>query len=300
MQEVWKSQQFCCRFSGFKLESIKAPNTSSNPREMEIERESYRPSRCSGENDQPARRSSTRVLKCASSLEMPKHARPYTAFVWMCALDQVKGLPIGRTHQNDKQCAEFIHHIAQAPQCVIREIVDKVKFISLICDGSTDSSRTEAELAFIRCCHKGAISVHFVGVKNVGKGDAQGIERATSTLFKEYFGGPTWERKLVGTDTDGASNMLGKNNGFVARLRARLTRPELVGVHCSAHRNELAYKNAACSIKLFKKVDSLLLSMYLFYRNSPLNRSNLKEAFVAIGEPPRIPSRVGHVAGLVM
>ena len=153
-----------------------------------------------------------------------KHARPYTDFVWMRPLDKVKCLPIGRTYQNDKQCAKFIHHIAQARRCVISEIVDKVKFISLICDGSTDSSRTEAALEFIRCCHKDAISVHFVGVKNVAKGDAHGIEVAISTLFTEYFGGPTWERKLVGTDTDGASNMLSKNNGFVARLRARLNR----------------------------------------------------------------------------
>ena len=53
-----------------------------------------------------------------------------------------------------------------------------MKFISLICDGSTDSSRTEAELAFIRCCHKGSISVYFVGVKNVDTGDAQGMEVA--------------------------------------------------------------------------------------------------------------------------
>ena len=134
------------------------------------------------------------------------------------------------------------------------------------------------------------------------EGCRQGIEGATSTMFTEYFGGPTWERKLVGTGTDGASNMLGKNNGFVARLRARLNTPELVVVHWSAHRNELVYKDAARSIKLYEKVDSLLLSMYLFYRNSPLNRSKLKEAFVAIGEPPQIPSKnwscswIGHVA----
>ena len=45
----------------------------------------------------------------------------------------------------------------------------------------------------------------------------------------------------MGTGNGGASTMLGKNNGFVAKLRQRLDRPELVAVHCSAHRNELAY-----------------------------------------------------------
>ena len=86
---------------------------------------------------------------------------------------------------------------------------------------------------------------------------------------------------------------LGKNNGFVAKLRQRLDQPELVAVHCSAHRDELAYKDAARGIQLYKKVDALLLSLYFFYRNSPLNRSSLKQAFDALGETHRIPSRVG-------
>ena len=279
----------------FKLESIKSHNTSASHVKWSLkEKAATHPGAVEKAISQLGEAAHAKMcILFRNAHAIAKHARPYTDFVWMCALDEVKGVQIGRTYHNDKQCAEFIHHIAQARRCVIREIIDQVKFISLICDGSTDSSRTEAELAFIRCCHKGAISVHFVGVKNVAKGDAQGIEEAISTLFTQFFGGRTWERKLVGTGTDGASNMLGKNNGFVARLRARLNRPELVGVHCSAHRNELAYKDAARSIKLYEKVDSLLLSMYLFYRNSPLNRSNLKEAFIAIGEPPRIPSRVG-------
>ena len=68
----------------------------------------------------------------------------------------------------------------------------------------------------MRYCHQGMIVVHFVGIKNVAKGDAQTIERGNS-----------WESKLVGTGTDGASNMLEKNNGFVAKLKNRIGRPSL-------------------------------------------------------------------------
>ena len=63
------------------------------------------------------------------------------------------------------------------------------------------------------------------------------IEVAMPTFFTHYFAGTSLEKKIVGTGTDGASTMLGKNNGFVAKLRQRLDRPELVTVHCSAHRN---------------------------------------------------------------
>ena len=56
----------------------------------------------------------------------------------------------------------------------------------------------------------------------------------------------------MGTGTDGVSTKVGENNGFSAKLRQRLDRPELVAVHCSAHRNELAYWLAgySCTRKL--------------------------------------------------
>ena len=121
-----------------------------------------------------------------------RHSRPYTDFVWMCTLDIMKGVQIGNTYINDKQCATFIHHIAQAKRDEIKEMVAKAKFVSLICDGSTDNSHTEAELAYVRYCHQGSINVHFVGVKHIA------------------FAGSSWEKKIVGTGTDGASTMLGK------------------------------------------------------------------------------------------
>ena len=87
-------------------------------------------------------------------------------------------------------------------------------------------------------------------MKNIAKGDAQVIEVAMSTLFTDYLAVPSWEKKIVGIGTDGASTMLGKNNGFVVKQRQRLDRLELVAVHCSAHRNELAYNDAARGIQL--------------------------------------------------
>ena len=99
-----------------------------------------------------------------------RHSRPYTDFVWMCTLDDMKGIQIGNTYRNDKRCATFIHHIAQAQRDEIKQMVAEAKFVSLICDGSTDNSHTEAELAYVRYCHQGSINVHFVGVKNIAKG----------------------------------------------------------------------------------------------------------------------------------
>ncbi|KAG7165648.1 Zinc finger protein 862-like 7 [Homarus americanus] len=77
--------------------------------------------------------------------------------------------------------------------------------------------------------------------------------------------GETWKQKLVGIGTDGANVMTGCRNGLVARLRRDLEKPELEGIHCTAHKIELAYKDAVKDVPLAKKVNLLLLSIYLFY-----------------------------------
>ena len=137
-------------------------------------------------------------------------SRPYTDFVWMCTLDDMKGVQIGNTYRNDSS----VQHLSIT---LLRHKGMKSKRNQS--DGSTDNSHIEAALAYVQYCHQGSINVHFVGVKNIAKGDAQVIEVAMSTLFTDYFAGPSWEKKIVGTGTDGASTMLGKNNGFVAKLR---------------------------------------------------------------------------------
>jgi hypothetical protein len=47
---------------------------------------------------------------------------------------------------------------------------------------------------------------------------------------------------LVGIGTDGASNMLGKNNGLVATLKRDM--PDLISTHCIAHKLNLAVLNS--------------------------------------------------------
>ena len=52
----------------------------------------------------------------------------------------------------------------------------------------------------------------------------------------------TFLSKLVTMGSDGASVMLGKKSGVLALLKEQ--QPSLIGIHCSAHRLELCYKDA--------------------------------------------------------
>ncbi|XP_014680148.1 PREDICTED: zinc finger protein 862-like [Priapulus caudatus] len=85
--------------------------------------------------------------------------------------------------------------------------------------------------------------------------------------------------------------MLGKKGGVASRLKE--LSPALQAVHCTAHRLELAFKDAVKNVALCNTVNSLLLNLYLFYKNSSKNRSSLKEAADAVGVPQLFPTRVG-------
>ena len=52
--------------------------------------------------------------------------------------------------------------------------------------------------------------------------------------------------------SDGASVMLGKKSGVLVLLKEQ--QPSLIGIHCSAHRLELCYKDAMKKVPLAEKV----------------------------------------------
>lgn len=56
-----------------------------------------------------------------------------------------------------------------------------------------------------------------------------------------------------------------------------------------AHRLELGFKDAVKKSNLYEKtVITLLMELYYFYRNSPLNRSMLKRSFATLGNKQEV------------
>lgn len=230
------------------------------------------------------------VLKFINAHALCKKGRPYTDYIMQCDLDEAKGLDVGSQYRSDKSAAEFSSSIAEAERVRIRKYLSNAKFMAAISDGSTDSSYQEAEIVYVRSCQSGNVSVNFSIVKNVPKGDAKNI----SQVILEGVKNLTDTDKLVGFGTDGANVMLGHKTGAVQQIREATNKPWLVGVHCSGHKLELAYKDMVkCKIPLYDKVDSFLLNIYYFYRHSNLNRALLKDSFKAMGQKVILPTRVG-------
>jgi hypothetical protein len=223
---------------------------------------------------------------------LAKHGRPFSDFTWICSLDIAKGVKVDGQYRNDKQAAIFCGVIAQVEVDAIKDEIKNAKFVSAITDGSTDSSYSEAEIFYVRYAIQGKIKVKFIAIKNVKRGDAETISRALLDTMRQYLGEET-VLKIVGLGTDGASVMQGKKSGVVKRVRDELSAPYIVGVHCAGHRLELAFKDCIKQVGLFDKLQTLLVGLYYYYRNSPLNRSNLKESYSAVAIKPLMPTRVG-------
>ncbi|XP_056008565.1 zinc finger protein 862-like [Ostrea edulis] len=203
-----------------------------------------------------------------------KYNRPISDFTWLNALDQRKGLEHGTTYNNRWAATAFLECISETVKSEVVGTVQNSQFFSITMDGSTDSGTIEQETLFIRCCVHGKIELKFLCI---------GEPRSTCALDLLEFVKEKIEEnkladqmhKLVGFGCDGASNMLGRHNGLVSLLKRDYV--EMLGVHCLAHRLELAHKDALKDDRQYVQLSTLLLGLYYFYKNSAKQRKNLRD-----------------------
>lgn len=187
-----------------------------------------------------------------------------------------------------------MHYIAEAEREKLKDAIQNAQYLSIMSDSSTDSSAMEEELVYVRFATAGKTHVHFVGVQSVQKPDATHITDAVKHLMDSVSVNNDragWLDKLVACATDGASVMTGLKKGVVTQLRQG--RPYILGIHCVAHRLELAFSDAFSKNNMTRKVEELLSGLYTFYKKSCLNRANLKQGCKEVGMTALMPTRIG-------
>ena len=205
-------------------------------------------------------------------------------------VDRKKGLKIGETYTNEYQAKEFIHYIALEERRKMKARLSECKFISVMSDGSLDSAVIEEEMVYVRSASEGKVKVDFVGVKAVSKPDAMNIAEAVCSIMETEVS-TDWKNKLVAFTTDGASVMTGVKNGVVSKLSA--DRPHVLGIHCLAHKLELAFSDGIKKSVMVRKVEDLLSGLYTLYHKSGVNRANLKHHFRELQMKALMPTRIG-------
>lgn len=224
-----------------------------------------------------------------------KTGRPLKDFIWMCKLDDMKGVDIGPVFRTNKSARTITYFIAEVERRNLREKLEQSKFFSVLSDGITDSSAEEAELVYVQFACAGKVHCQIVGVQTVEKKDPleirNAIEKTLERNLQLKLSNQDWAKKLVGFGSDGAPGSEGENNGVAMLFRE--IQPRALTVYCFAHHLELSYRAVFQSVPLYNDVRGLLHSIYYFYHSSPVHKSSLITTFKGLHLRPVLPSRVG-------
>ena len=111
-------------------------------------------------------------------------------------------------------------------------------------------------------------------MQSVKHADADGILHAIGNGFN-YASVVNWKDGLVRFGSDGASVMMGRQNGVLKKIKDDV--PHLIEMHCVAHRLELVTLDAFKGESILTELKDLLQGIYKHYHYSPKALQELNE-----------------------
>jgi hypothetical protein len=211
-------------------------------------------------------------------------------FLGLDVKDQIR-VAKNATYTSHKSIQEMLYILSEVIENdMLNELKDSEHF-AIMFDESSDCTNIEQLVIHARYISaNGELQVKFLKIldalqpeieaianaaRNEGSADADPSEAGTISVnaqvitrrVTEYIEGASLEiMKMRGVGTDGASVMTGSKNGVVKKLKDKV--PTLIGVHCTAHRLNLASSQAAKNVTDVKQFDDVLRQLYDFFDNS--------------------------------
>ena len=198
---------------------------------------------------------------------------PFTKYAGICSLESRHGLDLGRSYMNEVAGKTFCHYIAEIRRNELKTLLSKVKFFSILMDGSTDKGNIDDELFLIIWCDingtddkvHSRMSFHSVArphaVTSMGLFNC--LQEALLPLEIQGINASECT-KLIGVGTHGASANVAAG-GLKGLIEEEL--PWVYWMWCLAHRLELAVHDALKGTA-FDVIDEMLLRLYYVYEKS--------------------------------
>ena len=221
----------------------------------------------------------TAIQKCAlkklfeTAYLIAWKGRPYTA------LHGVAFLP-NNTYANETACRDFINFSSDA--IFKTDLQDKLKranFISVLCDGSTDSAIIGKECIYMLHVDPDTFSstLSLFSLKSPTSQDAEGILQAIKSALEEKGLDELWE-KLVFLCTDGASVNSGLKSGLIKQIKDKI--PWVAFMWCLSQRLELALKDALSN--WMNQINKCLTNLFYLYKNSSKKLREVREMYAIV------------------
>ncbi|XP_070225213.1 zinc finger protein 862 isoform X2 [Bos mutus] len=202
------------------------------------------------------------------------HSRPLNDFEKILQLLQSTGTMILGKYRNRTACTQFIKHISETLKKEILEDVRNSPCLSVLLDGATDASDQSCVGIYLRYLKGTEMKESYLTLAPLHSETADGYFETIISALDELdipFRKPGW---VVGLGTDGSAP-LRCGGGLVEKLQEIL--PQLLPVHCVAHRLPLAVVDACGGIGLVKKCDRHIRTVFKFYQSSNKRLNELQE-----------------------
>ena len=228
---------------------------------------------------------------------------PLLDLMGLLGLDVKSKIQVARNalYTSDKSIQEMVFVISEVIEMGILKELQESSHFALMLDETTDCTVTEQLVIHARYISPtGELKSHYlkvidtlqseVAAAHSSSDDSPCISVCAQTITKrvcEYVESAQLDMtKMRGIGTDGASTMMGRHNGVVARLKT--ITPSAIGVHCAAHRLNLASSQAGDHIAYVKKFSSILRQLYDFFDNSAVRMAGLEAVQSLISESGRL------------
>jgi len=214
-------------------------------------------------------------LKCAYHLA--KTEQPKSQFPAVIELVECLGIQLTKdecAYTNHRAITEFQTALADV---VLDETLDKINsshYFAISIDESTDRANHKKLIMYVDYLNNYEKHTRFLSNMFIEKSTAN-AETITHLVLQELKSKGINLQKLIGISTDGASVMTGRHNGVVKRLRDEI--PELIGVHCAAHRCSLAASQAAKFVPELQSYARTVSNIFYYFSNSALRSNKLRE-----------------------
>ena len=185
-----------------------------------------------------------------------------------------KYVKIPQAWRSKNYAFEFVDCINHVIQNEISDEFHKSAFHTLIVDESTDISVQKMLILYVkfRPVDTFVCKTVFMCVLKLTACDAISIVAA----IKQFYADNQYDlHKMVMFTSDGASVMLGKNNGVAAILRRDIQ--HLSEQHCVAHREDLEIDDAWKHVSLMKDIETLLNTVYSMFSRSSVKQNKFEE-----------------------
>ena len=184
------------------------------------------------------------------------------------------------SYENESACRDFVSLCSKTIfHKTVKDKLEQANFISILCDGSTDSAVIEKECIYVLCVDPYTFNptLSFFSLRNVPSQDAKGVHCAIKKAFSDEGMGYLLQRTMF-LASDGASVNTGVKNGLISLIREET--PWVGFVWCFAHHLELALKDALK--EWIEPITVCLQNLYYLYEKASKKLRELKNLHVIL------------------